>query len=294
MVDSFLKYLQYERNSSNRTICIYGDALREFESFFKTKDDELSWTTVDKDNIRDWIEFLMDKGEKATTINAKLSAIRSFYRFALARKLVEKDPAHRVIGPKKEKRLPQFVREEEMDTLLDKVEWQDNFRDARDRAILMTFYETGIRRAELQGLDDGDVDFNTNQLKVTGKRNKQRIVPFGEELKQTLSNYIRCRDAEVNRKTTALFVSDKGDRISAQTVYLVVKANLSLVSSANKRSPHVLRHSFATAMLNHEAGLESVQKLLGHASLETTEIYTHTTFEQLKKVYKKAHPRADV
>lgn len=294
MVDSFLKYLQYERNSSNRTICIYGDALREFESFFKTKDDELSWTTVDKDNIRDWVEFLMDKGEKATTINAKLSAIRSFYRFALARKLVEKDPAHRVIGPKKEKRLPQFVREEEMDTLLDKVEWQDNFRDARDRAILMTFYETGIRRAELQGLDDGDVDFNTNQLKVTGKRNKQRIVPFGEELKQTLLNYIRCRDAEVNRKTTALFVSDKGDRISVQTVYLVVKANLSLVSSANKRSPHVLRHSFATAMLNHEAGLESVQKLLGHASLETTEIYTHTTFEQLKKVYKKAHPRADV
>lgn len=294
MVDLFLNYLQYERYNSPLTIQSYGDSLREFATYFKDKDETLSWNTIDKDNIRDWIEVLMDKGEKATTINAKLSAIRSFYRFALSRKLVEKDPAHRVIGPKKERRLPHFIREEEMNTLLDKVEWQDNFKDARDRAILMTFYETGIRRAELVGLDDGNVDFTTNQLKVTGKRNKQRIIPFGEELKQTLLYYIRCRDAEVNKKSTALFVSDKGDRIAVHTVYLMVKENLSLVSSAEKRSPHVLRHSFATAMLNHEAGLESVQKLLGHTSLETTEIYTHTTFEQLKKVYSKAHPRADV
>ena len=192
------------------------------------------------------------------------------------------------------KLLPQFVREEDMSRLLDNIEWPDTFEGKRDRAILSTFYETGIRQAELMGLDDVSVDLSAGQLKVTGKRNKQRIVPFGDGLKAIIADYQECRDNEITKNCEALFLSRKGNRISKQQIYKVVKDSLTLIDVPGKKSPHVLRHTFATAMLNHEAGLESVQKLLGHASLGTTEIYTHTTFEQLKRVYRKAHPRADV
>lgn len=294
MVESFINYLQYEKNYSPLTLRRYGESLREFEAYFRMKDDGLRWDNIDADIIRDWMGQLMDNGEKATTICCKLSALRSFYRFALARHLVEKDPAHRIQSPHKEKPLPQFVREEEMNRLLDDVEWSDDFEGVRNRAILMTFYETGIRRAELIGLDDGMLDLAQQQLKVTGKRNKQRIIPFGKELKETLQCYLKVRQQEVKSSTAAVFQSRKGERMTQAQVYNVVHEALTLVSSLKKRSPHVLRHTFATAMLNHEAGLESVQKLLGHASLATTEVYTHTTFEQLKRVYEKAHPRADV
>lgn len=295
MTASFLNYLQYERNYSELTLQTYSESLKSLETFFKQMDQELSWRTLDSDVIRDWIESSMDKGEKATTINKRLSAVRSFYRFALARKLVETDPAHRVLGPKKEKRLPQFVRENDMDRLLDQKQWSNNLEDLRDRAILMVLYETGVRQAELLGLNIEDVDLSANQLKVTGKRNKQRIIPFGNGLNDALSRYLSMRDKMTSINCPqAFFLTKKGDRITKSKVYSIVKTNLSLISSLEKKSPHVLRHSFATAMLNHEAGLESVQKLLGHESLETTGIYTHTTFEQLKKVYKKAHPRADV
>lgn len=294
MVEKFLNYLQYERNYSDYTLQRYEEGLRNFERFYKAKDEELTWETIDKDVIREWIGDLMDKGAKATTINGKLSAVRSFYRFALSRKLVDKDPAARVTGPKKAKLLPQFVREEDMSRLLDNIEWPDTFEGKRDRAILSTFYETGIRQAELMGLDDVSVDLSAGQLKVTGKRNKQRIVPFGDGLKAIIADYQECRDNEITKNCEALFLSRKGNRISKQQIYKVVKDSLTLIGVPGKKSPHVLRHTFATAMLNHEAGLESVQKLLGHASLGTTEIYTHTTFEQLKRVYRKAHPRADV
>ena len=292
MVKSFLNYLEYERAYSQITIARYRDSLRDFERYFKELDGELLWTTVDQDVIRDWLACLMDKGEKPTTINAKLSAVRSFFRFALSRKLVSTDPAHKVTGPKKNKCLPQFVRESEMDALFDQMEWTSDFRGTRDKAILMTFYETGIRQAELLALDDCDVDFSTKQLKVTGKRNKQRIVPFGDELFHTLLLYKEKKEEVFGTEQKAFFLTEKGERVYKGLVYRIVKDSLSLVCSLKKKSPHVLRHTFATAMLNHEAGLESVQKLLGHTSLKTTEIYTHTTFEQLKKVYNNAHPRA--
>ena len=235
----------------------------------------------------------MDKGNTATSINRRLSAVRSFYRFALSHRLVEKDPSRCVIGPKKNKPLPQFVREEEMNRLLDVLPWNVNdYQEMRARTIIISFYETGMRLAELIGLDDSDVDFVNQQLKVTGKRNKQRIIPFGEELQQTLINYMKLRDSEVEKHSDALFLTANGDRMTHRQVRNEVKKHLSKVCTLKKRTPHVLRHSFATAMLNNEAGLESVQKLLGHESLSTTEIYTHTTFEQLKRVYTNAHPRA--
>ena len=293
MIEKFLDYLKYERNRSELTVQSYERSLREFESYFKNREGQLSWESIDSDVIRDWMESLMDKGDMASTVNRCLSAVRSFYRFALSRRLVKHDPSHVVKGPKKQKPLPQFVRENEMDRLLDiKEMWGSQYKDVRARTIIITFYSTGVRLAELVGLNTADVDFTSHQLKVTGKRNKQRIIPFGAELEKELQNYIALRDAEVGSATDPLFTSEKGERIKRSQVEKLVKDHLSQVTTLKKRSPHVLRHSFATAMLNNGAGLESVRKLLGHESVATTEIYTHTTFEQLKKVYKNAHPRA--
>ncbi len=293
MIEQFLNYLRFERNLSELTVANYGEDLKSFEAYFRNLDNQLSWESVDSDVIRNWMESMMDKGNSATSINRRLSALRSFYRFALIRKLVALDPAHAVKGPKKSKSLPQFLRDNEMDELIDgDVVCGDSFKDVRARTILTLFYESGMRLSELVGLDDTDVDFLNRQLKVTGKRNKQRVIPFGEELEETLRTYICTRDENVSRKDTALFVTEKGKRMNADQVRYQVKKNVSKVSTLKKRTPHVLRHTFATTMLNHGAGIESVKKLLGHQSLETTEIYTHTTFEQLKRVYEKAHPRA--
>ena len=292
MINQFLDYLRYERNASPQTVQTYEESLRAFESYLTFRDNGLSLDSVDTDLIRDWMESLMDKGNSASTINKNLSALRSFYRFALKRELVKKDPAHAVTGPKKSKPLPQFLREGEMDRLLDELEWDSSFNNVRARTILLLFYETGLRRSELIGLDDKDIDFEAAQLKVTGKRNKQRIVPFGAELAEALKNYKAKRQEEFGETNGALFLSDKGERISGNMVYLIVRKYLSMVTSLKKRSPHVLRHTFATAMLNNGAGLETIKNLLGHESVSTTEIYTHTTFEQLKRIYKEAHPRA--
>ena len=291
MIELFLHYVRYERNRSELTVKRYGTSLHDFEAYFQSLDPGLDWASVDADIIRGWMESLMEKGNIASTVNTGLSALRSFYRFALARKLVDRDPAHALTGPKKRKPLPQFVREGEMDALLDQQQWGDDFNDVRARTIIILLYEAGLRRAELIGLDDVDVDFAAGQLKVTGKRNKQRIIPFGTEMADQLRHYIEVRDREVGSQEGALIVGNTGKRISASKVYSTVRENLSMVTTMKKRSPHVLRHSFATAMLNNGAGLESVRQLLGHESIETTEIYTHTTFEQLKRVYKEAHPR---
>lgn len=292
MIGEFLDYLRFEKNRSELTVSSYAEDLKAFEAYFKNLDMLLSWETVDADVIRGWMESMMDKGNRGTSVNRRLSALRSFYRYALAHQKVARDPSRMIKGPKKAKPLPQFLKEEEMNRLLDVVEWGDDFESVRARTMLMTFYETGIRLSELTGLDDTAIDWANHAVKVLGKRNKQRIIPLGEELEYTLLIYIRVRDEQVKAGNGALFVTRKGERMSGDQVRNEVKRCLSLVSTLSKRSPHVLRHTFATAMLNHEAGLESVKKLLGHESLSTTEIYTHTTFEQLKRVYQEAHPRA--
>ena len=292
MVDLFLDYLKLERNYSPATVKHYRDDLKEFERFFQELDSQLSWEIVDSDIVRRWMEAMMDRGNVASSVNRRLSALRSFYRYALRRNLVEKDPVHGIQGPKRKRPLPQFLKEAEMDRLLDENMWTDCYKDVLARTIIVTFYETGIRISELIGLNDKDVDYINCEIKVTGKRDKQRIIPFGDELSETLISYQHRRNAEMKCESEAFFRTEKGERVTDAQVRQIVKTNLSKVSTLKKRSPHVLRHTFATAMLNHEAGLESVKKLLGHESLSTTEIYTHTTFEQLKKVYKNAHPRA--
>ena len=284
MIEMFLDYLRLERNYSLLTVKSYREDLSDFERFFESLDSQVSWTSVDADVIRNWMEYMMDRGNSASSVNRRLSALRSFYRFALRKKIVQRDPVHGLQGPKKKKPLPQFLKETEMERLLDSKMWTDSYEDVLSRTLIIMFYETGIRLSELTGLDDKDVDSVTCEIKVTGKRNKQRIIPYGENLAKTLAIYRQKRDA--------FFQTKVGERMSGAQVRSLVKKNLSKVSTLKKRTPHVLRHTFATAMLNHNAGLESVKKLLGHESLSTTEIYTHTTFEQLKKVYKNAHPRA--
>ena len=292
MVEKFLDYIKFERNYSPMTVINYRKDLIEFERFYKQLDCQLSWESVDSDVVRNWMEFMMDRGNSASSVNRRLSALRSFYRFALRRKFVDRDPVHGLQGPKIQKPLPQFLKESEMERLLDLNRWTDSYKDVLERTIIITFYVTGIRLSELIGLDDDDIDNVTCEVKVTGKRNKQRIIPFGKELAEVFARYLVIRNTIAKGDSTAFFLTEKGKRMTNAQVRSLVKKNLTKVSTLKKRSPHVLRHTFATAMLNHEAGLESVKKLLGHESLSTTEIYTHTTFEQLKKVYKNAHPRA--
>ena len=291
-IERFLDYLKLERNYSRLTVLKYESCLRLFEEYFKNLNTEFEWESVDADVIRDWMESMMDSGLTAATVNGRLSAVRSFYRFALKKGLIENDPAHTITGPKKEKPLPKFIREKDMDRLLQPEMWGDTYKDICARTIILLFYETGMRVGELVMLDDEMVDLDNRQLKVTGKRNKQRIIPFGAELEQALRDFVRLRDEQVERTEKGFFVTEKGQRVTYEQVRRMVKNHLGRVTTQQKRTPHVLRHTFATTMLNHEAGLESVKQLLGHESLATTEIYTHTTFEQLKKVYEKAHPRS--
>ena len=288
---SFLEYLRFGRNCSECTVSGYGKDLDEFEKYFKTKDEALTFVEVDSDIVRGWVMSLADEGYKATSINRKLSALRSFYRYLLTQKIVSKDPMRKVKGPKEEKKLPVFIRESDMDRLLGQLDSSATFQEVRDRMILEFLYETGVRVSELVALRDADVDFGRGQVKVLGKRNKNRYIPFGDELKRDLLTYLSKRDETFSGSET-LFVSGKGLPMKRNAVYLIVRRDLSKVVTLKKKSPHVLRHTFATSMLNHQAELEAVKELLGHESLDATQVYTHNTFEELKKVYEQAHPRA--
>ena len=291
-IDQFTDYLRLERNYSERTVSSYRRDLVLFRQFLSNTDVDLDLLSADKDTVRLWIVDMMDKGEATTTVNRKLSTLRSFYRYLRMKGIVESSPVQGIKGPKNKKPLPQFVKESEMNELLDETDLGSGFIGIRNKTVIATFYETGMRMAELIGLDDRDIDFSTRTIKVTGKRDKQRFIPFGKELEERLHQYMDARTGEFGPTQGAFFLSPKGERIPRHQVYLLVKDALSKVSSVSKKSPHVLRHTFATSMLNHDAELGAVKELLGHNSLQTTEIYVHTTFQELKEIYKQAHPRA--
>ena len=292
LTNSFLDYLRYERNYSEKTVLAYGEDILQLQEFAKREMEEFNPAEVKPDLIREWIVSLMDKGYTSTSVNRKLSSLRSFYKYLLRQGQVEVDPLRKISGPKNKKPLPSFLKESEMNKLLDETDFGDGFKGCRDHLIIEMFYATGIRLSELIDLDDKDVDFSASLLKVTGKRNKQRLIPFGDELRESMLAYVNVRNEMIPVRSEAFFVRENGERLYKHLVYNLVKRNLSKVVSLKKRSPHVLRHTFATTMLNNEAELGAVKELLGHSSLATTEIYTHTTFEELKKVYKQAHPRA--
>lgn len=289
----FADYLKLERNYSMCTVESYMQDLELFRSFLAELCPDNGWADVDSDMIRAWIVDMMNKGAATTTVNRRLSTLRSFYRFLMMKGLADYSPVTGIKGPKNKKPLPVFVRESEMDRLLDDDSlYGEGYNAVLGKTVIDTFYQTGIRLAELLGLTTSSVDLSAGTIKVLGKRNKERYIPFGNGLKQQLEKYIGQRSAIQNIQTASFFVTDKGEPLPRHRVYALVKNLLFQVSTVAKKSPHVLRHTFATAMLNHNADISSVKELLGHTSLAATQVYTHTTLQELKDIYNQAHPRA--
>ena len=294
IAEDFLRYMEAEREASPLTVKTYRDAIDDYLVFLGKLEGDIKLEDADSDVVRDWVEDMMERGYKATNTCKKLSAVKSLYKYALRKGIITHDPAHSISGPKKQKALPVFLKDNEAEELFDGIEWdRDDIIDVRARTLLLLLYTTGIRRAELISLRDQDVNTVRHEIKVTGKRRKQRIIPIGEEMLAELEHYRKVRDEQlpVVEGEEALLRNDKGGAMSEMQVYGIVRHYLSMVTTQKKRSPHVLRHSFATTMLNHDATLNSVQQLLGHESLNTTQIYTHVTFEELKRTYANAHPR---
>lgn len=292
LIDSFLNFLQYEKNYSEKTINSYRVDLIQLEEYIKNDSEELTLTEVDADIIRQWIIDLTKKGYTTSSVNRKLSSLRSFYKFLLLKQEIIKDPTRKINGPKKKKPLPIFLKEKEINKILEETNFKKGFIGIRDQMIIEMFYATGIRLSELIGLDNKDINFEDSLIKVKGKRNKERLIPFGDELKESMLRYISVRNETIIVKSEAFFIKENGERLYNALVERLVKRQLSKVVTLKKKSPHVLRHTFATAMLNNEANLNAIKEILGHTSLAATEVYTHTTFEELKNIYKLAHPRA--
>ena len=291
-IDTFIAHLESELRYSAHTVRAYSRDLQDFKEYIGGVEESLTLTQVDTDLVRGWAAMLIDNGKSASTVNRKLSALRTFYDFMRSEGNVPENPVFDFKGPKRRMMLPTFLKEEEINAVIDDGGFSDDFSGVRNRAVIICFYETGIRLSELVGLNVSDIDFGKGTLKVFGKRGRERIVPLVGELQLVLADYINIRSTVVPMKENALFVSSKGVRISTSQVYRLVNRSLLGKTHLNKRSPHVLRHTFATAMLNNDAELSAVKELLGHKRLTTTEIYTHLTFEELKRYYKKAHPRA--
>ncbi|MDH8702061.1 integrase/recombinase XerC [Dysgonomonadaceae bacterium PH5-43] len=290
---SFLQYLQFERNYSSRTVVAYESDLELFKQFI-CGDELFNPREIDAVVVRRWIVSLLEEGYSPSSVNRKLSSVKSYFRFLCKKEYIRTSPVKDIKGPKMNRTLPYFVNDKEMDSLFDELELDETFEGVRDKTILEVFYCTGIRCAELVGLKNEDVDFGSSLIKVTGKRNKQRLIPFSESLKKVMCAYLDKRAEELQAENAvSFFVRKNGKALSNSIVYNIVTTRLSVISNLSKRSPHVLRHTFATSMLNNGADLNAVKELLGHASLSSTEIYTHTTFEELKKTYQQAHPRAE-
>ena len=291
-IDSFIGYLRSERNYSQHTLRAYARDLRAFEEFLSRVDESLSFLNADADVVRMWVTELMDGGAAPSSVCRKMSSLRMLYDYLRAEGKVVANPLSGLKAPKRRKHLPTFVKESEMDLLLDEISFGEGYEACRDRMIILCFYSTGMRLSELVGLDVHDVDLRAGVVKVFGKRGRERMIPFGDELSREFELYLEERTVFAAGEGGALFLSGKGGRVSRSCIYRMVNNRLSQVTSVKKKSPHVLRHSFATSMLNNDAELGAVKELLGHSKLATTEIYTHLTFEELKRFYKKAHPRA--
>jgi integrase/recombinase XerC len=292
LIESFLQYLRYEKNYSSHTVESYKNDLFQFKDFV-CGDETFAPEQMDAVWARRWMVSLMEAGYSPLSVNRKLSSLKSFFKYLCKYKYLESSPVKSLRGPKTSKPLPHFVKDFDMSQLLSRWDDEDAFEGKRDVAILDVFYTTGIRCAELVELKNEDVDFQAKLIKVNGKRNKQRLIPFSDTLKKVLQSYIIIRNETVEHSVTnKFFVRKNGKTLSNSIVYTIVNKRLSEIPNLSKKSPHVLRHTFATTMLNNGADLNAVKELLGHASLSSTEVYTHTTFEELKKMYHQAHPRA--
>jgi len=292
--DRFLDYIAYEKRYSQHTITAYRSDLEQFFSFLtlQYKLDDIN--KVDHQVVRSWIVSLMEEGDTSRTVNRKITTLKTYFKFLIKEGIITENPMSRVIAPKTSHRLPAFVEQESMDTLFNKVNFGEGYPASRDRMIMELFYSTGMRLSELIGLKEDDVDFVKNVLKVTGKRNKQRLIPFSNNLSVMVRDYIEMKRKAFTGETQAdyLFLTNKGEKLYPRMVNRLVHQYLDQVTTISKRSPHVIRHTFATHMLNNGADLNAIKEILGHANLAATQVYTHNTIEKLKSIYKQAHPRA--
>jgi len=290
--ESFLQYLKFEKRYSPHTLRSYGNDLDQFSVFLSDNLIPDDPGRITSHHIRAWIVSMMDSGITPSSVHRKISCLRVFFRWMRKEGILKNDPLEKVVLPKQKKTLPVFVREEAMENLLDNDNFGDDFTGLRNRTIIEMLYLTGMRRAELIGLQIGDIDFSASALKVTGKRNKQRIIPLTTQFIKRVQDYLHMRNEIYGDNNSWLFITGKGNKLYDKSVYNIVKSYLSLVTPIEKKSPHILRHTFATHMLNRGADLNAIKEFLGHANLSATQVYTHNTFEKLKKIYRQAHPRA--
>ncbi|MBP8945346.1 MAG: tyrosine-type recombinase/integrase [Paludibacteraceae bacterium] len=292
MIKDFLDYLKYEKNYSSHTILSYKTDLLQFCDFLNTTPEALNVSEVTSMQIQQWIASMMSEKKSPRTISRKISTLKSFWHFLLERKEVNQNPTLRIVLPKAKKPLPSFFKNEEMEKVLDETFLLENFEAQRDHLILEIFYLTGIRLSELISIQDSDIDLKEGILRVIGKRNKERMIPLSKKLCEDIEHYIQLRDQQIEKKSNWLFVRKNGEKLYPKWVYNKIHKTMSDVSTLNKKSPHVLRHSFATALLNEGADINAVKELLGHSSLAATQVYTHTSFKELYNIYKQTHPRA--
>lgn len=292
-IQGFLQYLKFEKRYSQHTIIAYETDINQFSDFLKNiyqKNDILMTSHLE---VRSWVVSLMEAKVNARSIRRKLSALKTFFKFEMKQGTVLQNPLAKTISPKVAKRLPVFIQKKQVADLWNGVDFGTGLGGARDRIILELFYATGMRRAELIGLTDASVDFYNNSVRVTGKGNKERIIPINDRIKSRLKEYIRLRNQSFQiSRFNALLVSDQGKELYPRQVYRIVHKALEKVATVEKKSPHVLRHTFATHMLNSGAEINAIKELLGHASLAATQVYTHNTIDKLKDQYKQAHPHA--
>ncbi|PVX50923.1 integrase/recombinase XerC [Balneicella halophila] len=288
MISEFLAYLKYQKRYSPHTVEAYELDLNQFVAWLGGE--QLLLTAIHSD-IRSWLLKLLKENKSQSTVHRKMSSLKAFYRYQMQQGEMKTNPVSQLTLPKKEKRLPTFLKEKETQALFSQIKYADDFEGERDEMILNLFYGTGMRVSELANLKISAIDYDRKLIKVLGKRNKERLIPLLPFVLNGLRNYIVIRDREVG-SNIHLFVSSSNQALNRNQLYYIVKKYLSQVSSALKRSPHVLRHTFATQMLNSGADINALKELLGHSSLAATQVYTHSTQEQLKKDYKQAHPRA--
>jgi integrase/recombinase XerC len=290
-VNDFLAYLQNEKRYAEHTLISYKNDLEQYHAFCRENDEEgmdLYFKT-----IRKWVVELMEKEYAAKSIHRKLSSLRSYCKYLIKLGELDSDPVEKVLKPKLNKRVPQFVEERNINQLLDDFDFGSSYLGLRDKLIINLLYQTGMRRSELSGLSLESIDLNQKIIKVIGKRNKERLIPIANEISDEIEAYLEERDRYFpETEENALLLTEKGKPVYVKLIYRVVNRYLSMVTTLEKTSPHILRHTFATHMLNHGADLNAIKELLGHANLSATQIYTHNTFEKLKSIYNQAHPRA--
>ena len=290
-IQPFLDYLSLEKRYSAHTVRSYKTDLSLFLRFLEERCQTIPTKATNK-MIRSWLVSEIEKGNSARSINRKISSLKSFYKHAIKQNLVKKNPTLLLSTTKVPKKIPSFLSQDEINNLLDNYQFQDNFEGKRDRLLVELFYSTGIRLSELINIKVMDVDHYQHRLKVLGKRNKERIIPLTKELINSIVSYMKLRQNICQKDQTILMLTKNGKKLNSSFVYRTINHLLSTVSSLKSTSPHVLRHTFATHMLNNGADLNVIKEILGHASLAATQVYTHNSIEKLKTVYKNAHPRA--